>query len=68
MSLIVRDILSLQSHVYVVGPSTRETYATRVVNVEPRIFGNTSSSSFALRDAESLAKIGETLQTLIYVE
>jgi hypothetical protein len=67
VSLIVRNILSLRSHVYVFGPSTRETYVTRVVNVEPRIFGSTTSSSFTLWDGESLAKIGETLQTLIYV-
>ena len=64
-SLIVRNILSQELHVYVVGSSTRETYAD-VVDIESRIFGGTTSSSFALWDAKSLAKIGETLQTLIY--
>lgn len=48
MPLIMLDTLSHESHIYVMGPSSGERYATWVANVEFRIFGNTIRFCFAL--------------------
>lgn len=48
MSLIVLDVLSHESHIVVVGPSSGERYVTWVASVESIIFGATVRSSFAL--------------------
>lgn len=66
MSLIVLDVLSHKSHVFVVGPSSGERYATWVVDVETRISGNTTRSSYAHWDAKNLANIDELPCLVMY--
>jgi hypothetical protein len=66
MSLIVLEVLSHKSRVFVVGPSSGERYASWVVDVESRISGNTTRSSYALWDAKSLVNIDELPYLVMY--
>ena len=47
-------------------PSSGEKFATWVVNVEFKTFGNTTRSFFALQDAKSIANIGALPYLVMY--